>query len=98
MSSRRAEIDPLVVFGRTVREIRLAKGLRQLEVAERADVHVNYVSEVENGHRNISLTNILWFASALDVEPSELLRTLRRSELRRLPRKSPARLRPQREK
>ena len=55
------------------RDLRREKKLTQNVVAERADVHVNVVSEVENGHRNISLVNILWFARALGVEPAELL-------------------------
>ena len=98
MSPSSSKFDPLQVFGETVRDVRLEKKLTQAVVAERADVHVNYISEVENGHRNISLVNILWFARALDVEPWELLRRFDTRKLKSLPRKGDARLRPARER
>lgn len=101
MSQKRRKpeaLDPLWLFGQRVKEIRDEKEMRQSELAEAAQVHVNYVSQVENGHRNISLVNILWFAAALDVDPAQLFTNLGRSELRRLPAKSNSRLRPSREK
>jgi transcriptional regulator with XRE-family HTH domain len=41
-------------------------------VSKRAGVSNRYLSEVENGSRNISLENILALAKALGVKPAKL--------------------------
>lgn len=63
---------PRVVFGRRVRELREAIGLRQHEVAVRAGVSTAYLSGVENGHRNPTLDVIAALAQALGVPVSSL--------------------------
>jgi len=60
-------------FGERVRELRLAKGLSQEELAFRADIHRTYLSGVERGIRNPALRNIEAIADALGVSLSELL-------------------------
>ena len=67
-------LDPRVVFGLRLRELRRARGLSQEELADAAGLDRTYVSSCERGHRNISLLNIYRLAEALAVEPSELLR------------------------
>ncbi len=61
-------------FGKNLRERRLALGLSQEELAERADLHRTYVGSVERGERNVSLENIVRLADALKVKPSDLLK------------------------
>ena len=56
-------------FGDRVRELRVARGLTQESLAEKAGLHRNYVGEVERGLRNIGLDNIWALADALDVRP-----------------------------
>lgn len=41
-------------------------------MAERADLHRNYVGGVERGERNVGLENIVRLAKALSVPPKEL--------------------------
>jgi transcriptional regulator with XRE-family HTH domain len=65
---------PLIMFGKTVRELRKKRKLTQEELAEKAHLHRNYVSDVERGTRNISLLNILELARALGVKPDRLMR------------------------
>lgn len=65
-----------VVSGATLRGFREAQALTQEALAERADLHTNYVSSVERGERNLSLHNIVRLAYALDMEVSVLLRPL----------------------
>lgn len=57
-----------------LRSLRLAAGISQEELADRAGLHRTYVSSVERAQRNVTLENIFALASALGVPPSELVR------------------------
>ena len=59
-------------FGRHVRQIRLRRKESQEEVAHRAGIHVTYLSGIERGVRNPSLTSICALASGLGVSVGEL--------------------------
>ena len=59
-------------FGNTLRKLRDERGYSQEELAERADLHRNYVGGVERGERNVGLENIVKLANALSVPPSDL--------------------------
>ena len=61
-------------FGRAVRQRRLAVGLSQEELAQRAGLHRTYVGSVERGERNVSLENIVRLAAALGLDASLLLK------------------------
>jgi transcriptional regulator with XRE-family HTH domain len=65
-----------VTFGAAVRARREARRLTQEQVAELAELHVNYLSSVERGERNIGLHNIARLAYALDMTVSALLSAL----------------------
>lgn len=60
------------LFGSRVREMRLAAGLSQMQLAHVADLDPTYVSAVEQGRRNIGLVNICQIARALEVPVREL--------------------------
>ena len=60
-------------FGKRVRELRLAKGLSQEELSDRANMHRTYLGGIERGERNPALKNISAIAEALGVSLSELL-------------------------
>lgn len=64
---------PKALFAANVRRLRVAAGLSQEALAERADLHRTYVSSVERAERNVSLENIFRLAKALGVDPRELL-------------------------
>lgn len=59
-------------FGTRVRELRRQKGLTQEQLAERADLHVTYISGIETGSRNPSLTAIAALAKGFGISLSEL--------------------------
>ena len=61
-----------VAFGRHVRDIRLRRDETQEAVAHRAGIHVTYLSGIERGVRNPSLTSICALAWGLGVPVSEL--------------------------
>ena len=60
-------IDLKKEFGASIRERRKQLGMSQEALAERADLHRTYISDVENGLRNISLENIHRLSRALDI-------------------------------
>lgn len=59
-------------FGSKVRKNRLKKNLSQEKLAELANLHRTYISQIESGKRNIALKNIEKIAEALDIEVKEL--------------------------
>ncbi|PKQ16715.1 MAG: transcriptional regulator [Actinobacteria bacterium HGW-Actinobacteria-7] len=66
-------------FGVRLHELRRRRGLSQEQLASLAGMDRTYVSSCERGARNISLVNIGKLATALGVEPCELLRTTEES-------------------
>jgi CheY-like chemotaxis protein/DNA-binding XRE family transcriptional regulator len=67
-----SEIDVKKMFGEAVRGWRNLLGISQEELAERADLHRTYVSDVERGTRNLSLESIERLARALEISVSAL--------------------------
>lgn len=59
-------------FGNRLRQLRDERGYSQEELAERAELHRNYVGGVERGERNVALENIVKLAKALSVPPGDL--------------------------
>ena len=61
--------------GRNIKAVREEKGWSQEELAERAQLHRTYVSGVERGVRNPTLTVLERFAGALKVTIGSLTDT-----------------------
>lgn len=59
-------------FGRTIRTIRNRRAISQEGLALQCGLDRTYISGIERGTRNPSLTNILKIAAALAVRPAEL--------------------------
>ena len=64
----------LKTFGNVVRSQRQLLGLSQEPLAETADFDRTYISLLERGLRNPSLTNLCRLAAALSIKPSDLLK------------------------
>jgi CheY-like chemotaxis protein/DNA-binding XRE family transcriptional regulator len=62
-----ATIDIKKLFGESVKRLRSSLGISQEVLAERADLHRTYISDVERGTRNLSLESITRLAAALEV-------------------------------
>lgn len=56
-----------------MRQLRLAGDLTQERLAEAAELHTTYVSQLERGLRNVSLQAIFRIAAGLGVPPSALM-------------------------
>lgn len=63
----------LLAFGQHVTSLRKEAGISQEELSARCDLDRTYISGIERGKRNLSLTNILKIAKALNLPPKSLL-------------------------
>jgi len=59
-------------FGTVVRQMRIAKKISQEVLAERAQLHRTYLTDVEHGKRNLSIDSIHKIADALEVSITDL--------------------------
>ena len=62
-------------LGMRVRQLRLARGWTQEQLAERAGVHEKFLGAVERGERNLTLRNITRIARGLNVPIGALFTT-----------------------
>lgn len=65
--------DIQLKFGKKIREIRKINGLSQEQLAVKSGLHRTYISDIEQGGRNVSLKNIEKLAEALGVNIQKLL-------------------------
>ena len=61
------------VFGQVLREQRLSRELSQEELALAADVDRTFVSQMERGIRQPTITTLMKLAGALGIQPSTLV-------------------------
>ncbi|MDD3248994.1 MAG: helix-turn-helix transcriptional regulator [Smithellaceae bacterium] len=63
-----------ILLGRRIRTLRIAKGLTQQELGNKADVDYKFVGEIERGNMNPSFKVLVKLAKVLGVELPEILR------------------------
>jgi len=61
------------VFGQVLREQRLSRDLSQEALALAADVDRTFVSQMERGIRQPTITTLMKLAAALGIQPSTLV-------------------------
>lgn len=66
-------MDIRVRLGRNVRRLREEKGWSQEDYADRAEIHRTYVSDIERGRRNPTVTVVEKLAKPLGVTAGSLL-------------------------
>ncbi len=66
-------MEVAVMVGKNIRAYRERLGLSQEAFADKAGLHRTYITQVEQGKRNISLSTIFRIAEALHVEANLLL-------------------------
>ncbi|RFZ93002.1 XRE family transcriptional regulator [Mucilaginibacter conchicola] len=54
--------------GQRIKELRKEIGLSQEALANKAEIDRTYVTDVENGRRNISIENLEKLVNALDIQ------------------------------
>jgi transcriptional regulator with XRE-family HTH domain len=63
-------------FAQRLRAVRVAQGLSQEELADRAGLHRTYVGSVERSERNVSIDSMERLAQAIGVDILDLLQPL----------------------
>jgi transcriptional regulator with XRE-family HTH domain len=67
------KISPAEGFGIALRKLRKSSGLSQEELALEAGIQRNFVSLIELGRNQPSITTIFKLADALSIRPSKLV-------------------------
>jgi len=67
----------LIEVGRLIRKHRNSKGWSQEELADRAGLHRTFISSIERGVRNPTVTSLHRIASAMGLTVSDLMDGLR---------------------
>lgn len=70
---RRLNGDLRKSFGLALRAFRESRGLTQLQLAERSDLHLNAVGLLERGERMPALDTVFALAKGLGCKPQELV-------------------------
>ena len=60
-------------IGRNIRRLRLARGLKQKELAELIQVSDQHISHIENAHTQVSLPTLVAIANVLQTDCNTLL-------------------------
>lgn len=60
-------------FGKTIKQLRKERKLTQRVLAEKADLSIDYIHDIEHGIYNPTLNVVVSLAKALDLKPSELV-------------------------
>jgi len=55
-----------------IKEKRTEQRMSQMELSKKSGVSFSFISEVENGIKNITVNKLCLLAHALNVDPSEL--------------------------
>lgn len=62
------------LFGANFREARLKAGLTQADVATRTGIQQSYLSEIESGQKNLTLTTMVILARVVGTDVRTLLK------------------------
>ena len=65
-------------LGKRIRELRMARGWRQIDLAVHAELSKTHICELETGKREVGLEALDRIALALDMRPSDLLKSIQR--------------------
>jgi transcriptional regulator with XRE-family HTH domain len=68
--------DLLLLLGKRIHELRVAREWSQEEFAHVSGLHRTYIGQIERGEKNISFGNLVKVAAVLGVTASELLLAL----------------------
>ncbi|ETT77487.1 SOS-response repressor and protease LexA [Paenibacillus sp. FSL R7-277] len=62
------------IFGKVVKSIRINKNITQAQLAAESTLERTYISELENGKYQPTLTSLFDIARGLGIKPSDLVK------------------------
>jgi transcriptional regulator with XRE-family HTH domain len=62
------------ILSANIKRYRYNRGLSQAALAEKLDISVNFLCNIENGNKWVSPQTLVKFAAALNIEPYELFK------------------------
>jgi transcriptional regulator with XRE-family HTH domain len=65
--------DICILLGKRIRELRKARNWRQIDLAAEAELNVIYISDLENGRKEICLRTLHALATAFDMKITDIL-------------------------
>ena len=68
------EKDLRGIFSANIKRYRHNRSLSQADLAEKLDISVNFLCNIENGNRWVSPQTLVKFATVLKIEPYELFK------------------------
>jgi len=71
--------QPSEAFGLVLRDLRKAHGISQEALALEAGIQRNYVSLIERGINQPTITTIFKISAALNIKPSQMLELVEKS-------------------
>lgn len=67
-------------FGQSIYRLRQSKGISQMELAARADLHLNTINLVEAGKKSVQIETIEKLAKGLGCSMTDVFRDLEKLE------------------
>lgn len=65
--------DPQTALGKRIQGLRQKAGITQQQLAEKADLSIKYLGELERGRGNPTLSSLVNLAAALEISLPEIL-------------------------
>jgi len=62
------------VLGENIRSHRRKLGWSQIKLAEKSDLHHNYIGDIERGEENVSVDALMRIATAMKIGLSDLVK------------------------
>ena len=75
-------MDSSLAFGKVIRKLRKNAGLTQEQLALEADIRRTYVSLIELGQNQPTVTTIFKISKALEISPSKLIKLVETETLK----------------
>lgn len=63
--------DILSTLGSQIRDLRIARGMTQQELAEKSELSLPFINLIENNKRNVSLETLIKLLATLDTSLSD---------------------------
>ncbi len=79
VSTKAKLADELKILGQVLVRTRERAGLKQSDVAARLALPASYLSKIENGTRRLDVIELMQIAKAMDSDPAEIVRELKKA-------------------